>query len=258
MKKLLFIAVSLVCVAASVCATGKKDIVPDVLPVSAVNTEFIASTPWTAAFADLAGVDGVQSIAPADMKHPPEYEITVSDIKKVTAAEYLLYAGYERMMQTLGDAAGNVTLIKIQTDNSIATVESQAELIASYTHTGAECAKRVASYRKTVENGRISAASKGFASKKILVHAMQVYLAKDLGLPVTDTFGPGPVTAAQLAKAKSEGYDIIIDNVHNPVASPLMEVCPDAKLVVWRNFPETTGRGALERTVQENIDALIK
>ncbi|MCK9171583.1 MAG: ABC transporter substrate-binding protein [Treponema sp.] len=257
MKKLLFIIVLLACTAVSVCANGKKDTAQNV-PAAAVNTEFIASTPWTAAFADLAGVDGVQSVAPADMRHPPEYEITVSDIKKVSGSKYLLYAGYERMMKTLGDSAGNVILIKIQTDNSIATVESQAALIASYTHTESECEKRIASYRKTIEDGKALAASENLSSKKILVHAMQVYLAKDLGLPVTDTFGPGPVTAAQLAKAEKEGYDIIIDNVHNPVASPLMEVCPDAKLVVWRNFPETMGRGALERTVQENIDALVK
>lgn len=256
MKKLLLAAASLVC-AAALSANGRKDAAP-AGNAAAVNTEFIASTPWTAAFADLAGIDGVQSIAPADMKHPPEYEITVSDIKKVTGSRYLLYAGYERMMKTLGDAAGNVTLVKIQTDNSVATVESQAALIASYAHTEAECAERVASYRKTVENGKALGASEGLASKKILVHAMQVYLAKDLGLPVTDTFGPGPVTAAQLAKAKEAEYDIIIDNVHDPVASPLMEVCPGAKLVVWRNFPETTGRGALERVVQENIDALVK
>lgn len=258
MKKLLFTAALLSCAAAALSANGRKDDAQAGTTAAAVNTEFIASTPWTAAFADLAGIDGVLSIAPADMKHPPEYEITVSDIKKVTGSRYLLYAGYERMMKTLGDSAGNVTLIKIQTDNSVATVESQAELIASYAHTEAECAERVASYRKTVEDGKALAESEGLASKKILVHAMQVYLAKDLGLPVTDTFGPGPVTSAQLAKAKEAGYDIIIDNVHDPVASPLMEVCPGAKLVVWRNFPEATGRGALERVVQENIDALIK
>lgn len=226
--------------------------------LSAASAQFIASTPWTAAFADIAGIDGVQTVAPADMKHPPEYEITVSDIRKVTECRYMVYAGYERMMKTLADAAGGVTLIKINTNNSVATVESQARLIASYSHTEAECEKRIASYRQTVEAGRKAVSGKGLASKKVLVHAMQVYLARDLSIPVTDTFGPGPVTAAQLAKAKLTGYDIIIDNVHNPVAGPLAEVCPDAKIVVWRNFPDSVGRGALERTVQDNIDALVK
>jgi hypothetical protein len=253
MKKLLFALLLLMSTVTVVSANGSKDTAS-----AAVNTEFIASTPWTAAFADIAGIDGVQSIAPADMKHPPEYEITVSDIKKVTGSKYLLYAGYERMLQSLGDSAGKVTLIKIQTDNSVSTVTSQARLIASYTHTEAECERRAASYRKTMEDGKALVVSKGFASKKVLVHTLQVSLAKDLGLQVTGTFGPGPVTAEQLARAKSAGYEVIIDNVHNPVASPLMEVCPGAKLVVWRNFPETTGRGALERVVKENIEALVK
>jgi len=257
MKKMTLAAAVFICALSAVCANGKKDAASGSAPVT-VNREFVASTPWTAAFADLAGIDGVQTIAPADMKHPPEYELTVSDIKKVTDSTYLLYAGYERMMKTLGDAAGNVKLIKIQTDNSIATVESEAERIAAVTHTETECGKRVASYKKTVEDGRALAAEKGLSSKKVLVHTMQIYLAKDLGLQIAGTFGPGPVTAAQLADAKQKGYDIIIDNVHNPVASPLMEVCPDAKLVLWRNFPETVGRGALERVVKENIDALVR
>jgi len=258
MKKLLIAALSLACSASLLSAAGSRDAARSGKQTDSTGSGFIASTPWTAAFADLAGIDGVLSIAPADMQHPPEYEITVSDIQKVTGSTYLLYAGYERMMKTLGDAAGNVTLIKIQTDNSIATVESQAKLIAAYAHTEAECDKRTASYRRTVESGKARAASAGIPSKKVFVHVMQLPLARDLGIPVAGTFGPGPVTAAQLAQAKENGCDIIIDNVHNSVAAPLAEVCPGAKLVEWRNFPETTGRGALERTVQANIDALIK
>jgi zinc transport system substrate-binding protein len=37
-----------------------------------------------------------------------------------------------------------------------------------------------------------------------------------------------------------------------------MEVSPDTKLVVWRNFPERGGRGSLESMVQANIDALLQ
>jgi|SRR5574344_669334 ABC-type Zn2+ transport system substrate-binding protein/surface adhesin len=226
--------------------------------IAAEQPAVIASTPWTAAFADIAGLDNVPSLAPADMKHPPEYELTVSDIRKVSAAKFMIYAGYERMMKTLADASGTAVLVKINTDNSTATVESQAELIAAQMHTEKACEERVASYRKTVADGKTKAAEKGLASKKILVHAMQVYLAEDLGLTVAGTFGPGPATAAQIAKAKAAGYDIIIDNIHNPVAGPLAEVCPGAKLVMWRNFPAETGRGALERVVQQNVAALLK
>jgi zinc transport system substrate-binding protein len=91
-----------------------------------------------------------------------------------------------------------------------------------------------------------------------MVHAMQVPLAKDLGLDIKATFGSAPATAAQIADAATGAYGIIIDNVHNPVAGPLAEVSPSSKLVVWRNFPETVGDDALTSMVEQNIDVLIQ
>ena len=40
---------------------------------------YVASTSWVAAIAEIAGLDGVDTVAPADLKHPPEYEITPMD-----------------------------------------------------------------------------------------------------------------------------------------------------------------------------------
>lgn len=57
---------------------------------------------------------------------------------------------------------------------------------------------------------------------------MQVYLAKDLGLNVVGTFGPAPLTAAQLAEIAKGEIDIIIDNIHNPVAPPPWRYPPRA------------------------------
>lgn len=235
-------------------ASGKKD---SKTAVKNIKTQVIASTPWTAAFADIAGIDDVESIAPANLRHPPEYEITVSDIQKLTKCKYLIYAGYERMMKTLADSTGSVQLIKINTDNSVATVQSQARVIASILHTEKKCEERISSYAATISQARKQVEEKGLSSKKVLVHAMQVYLAKDLGFTVFDTFGPEPLTAEQIKKAKEENYDIIIDNVHNPVASPLADVCPNAVIVAWRNFPDTMGRGALEAVIRENVNKLF-
>lgn len=254
-KKILLFVLVAFCLSA-VFAGGKKDVASS--GAVSANADFIASTPWTAAFADLAGIDGVQSLAPAELRHPPEYELTVSDIQKVIAAKYIVSAGYERMMQTVADSAGSTEVIRVHTDNSVATVEEQAAAISAYANTQEKSRERVASYRATVGNGKRRVAELGMQNKKVLVHSMQVYLARDLGLQVGETFGPSPVTAAQIADASSKGYDIIIDNVHNPVASPLMEVCPNAKLVVWRNFPDTVGRGALEKVASENIKALTE
>ncbi len=220
----------------------------------------IASTSWTAAFADLGGANKVQVIAPASLIHPPEYEITVSDVVKIDKADYFIYAGYERMMKSMGDAIGetNTDLVKITTDNSIENVKAQAALIASALKSQYYSEDRVFEYVGTIQNGKQAVAKKGLDKQKAYCHAMQIYLAKDLGLQVAGTFGPGPLTAKQIAEVAKGGYDIIIDNVHNPIASPLLEVSPNTKLVVWRNFPSTVERGSLQKMVQANIDALLK
>jgi hypothetical protein len=221
-------------------------------------TAVIASTSWTAAFADLAGINNVPAIAPASLRHPPEYEITAGDIQKITDSDIFVYAGFERMMKTLGDSTGSVQMIKIQCDNSVATVESQTAVIAAVTHTEAQRAPRVAAYKKAVNDGAEAVKKAGINKKRVLCNKMQIYLAKDLGLEVTGTFGPGPVTASQIADAKNGNYDIIIDNVHNPVAQPLVETAPHVKLVVWRNFPAVIEHDALLHVVQNNISILLK
>lgn len=216
----------------------------------------VASTSWTAAFADIAGADKVDIIAPADLRHPPEYEVTVSDIQKISGSKFFVYAGFERMMKTLGDSVGNTQMVKIGCDNSIETVTRETEKLAKLFGTEKIWEKRIKEFLQAEEEGKKLVAEKNLGNAKVLCNINQVYLAKDLGLNVVQTFGPGPVTSGQIADAKSGKYDLIIDNVHNPVGAPLSEVAPDAKYIIWRNFPEVTGRGALVKVIRENIEKL--
>ena len=116
----------------------------------------IASTSWTAAFADLGGAQNIEIIAPASLIHPPEYETTVSDVMKTDKADYFIYAGYERMMKSMGDSISktNTDLIQITTDNSIENVTKQAALIASALKSQYYSEDRVYDYIQTVENGK--------------------------------------------------------------------------------------------------------
>ena len=216
----------------------------------------VASTSWTAAFADLAGLDDVQTIAPAGLRHPPEYEITVSDIQKIRSSSMFIYAGFERMMQTIGTSVGDVQMVQIQCDNSIATVTAMAEKIAKLAHTEKKSKARVKDYVETIQEGAKEVQELGLKGAKALVNKNQIYLAKDLGLDVAATFGPGPVTSAQIADARSGNYLVIIDNVHNPVGAPLAEAAPNATYLVWRNFPENVGHDSLEEMVEDNIELL--
>lgn len=218
----------------------------------------IASTSWTAAFADIAGADDVDIIAPASLRHPPEYEITVGDIQKITESKYFVYAGFERMMKTLGDSVGEAEMIKITCDNSIKTVSSETRKIAEILGTQDICEKRLAEYTSCIEKAKAKLEKEGLAGAKVLCNKNQIYLAKDLGLEVAAVFGPGPVTSDQIADAKAGNYAFIIDNVHNPVGSPLAEVAPSAKYIIWRNFPEAVERNALLNVVKNNINMITE
>ena len=99
----------------------------------------IASTSWTAAFAFLAGIDEVTVIAPASLRHPPEYEITASNIQLVMQSDFFVYAGFERMMKTLGDSVGNTQMLKISCNNSVENVKTESLKLASvFGNSGAE------------------------------------------------------------------------------------------------------------------------
>jgi len=216
--------------------------------------KIVSSTSWVASYVDLAGADSAV-LAPSNLRHPPEYELSPSDVLKVRNASYFFYAGYERMMSTIKE---NVTSeervdVKVSTGNSIENVKAQAGMIASILGTTPDTDE----YVDVAMNGKDDVERLGIDKLKVCCHTMQLPLAKDLGLNIVATFGPSLVSAEEIEKAANGGYDIIIDNVHNPVAGPLSEVS-GAKVVIWRNFPEETGKGSLCKVVKGNIDSLLE
>ncbi|MCR4741345.1 MAG: ABC transporter substrate-binding protein [Treponema sp.] len=245
MKKITLLLIILILLSSLISCNKKKE-------SDNSSQKYIASTSWTAAFADLAGLDKVDAIAPASLRHPPEYEVTLSDIEIIKNSEYFIFAGFERMMQTLGTAIDGVNMVKITCDNSIQTVKKSAFQIAEVTGTQEECQKRVEEYISTILEGKKKLEEMGLAGAKVYCNKNQIYLARDLGLEVVEIFGPGPVTSQQILTAKEGDFDFIIDNVHNPVAGPLTEVS-SAKYIIWRNFPEVIERNALKNVVAKNI-----
>lgn len=218
----------------------------------------VASTSWTAAFADIAGADEVESIAPVNLRHPPEYEITVSDVQKISESDLFIYAGFERMMKTLGTKVANRGIsVQVVLDNSLTTVNESTLKIAQALGTEDIQKVRYAEYEKLVKDGQKKALKKKLNKKKVLCNKNQTYLAKELGLEIAGVFGPGPVSAEELLNAKKAGYNLIIDNIHNPTGKPVTEVLPKAKYIVWRNFPEAVEHDALKKVVKENIELLL-
>jgi len=220
--------------------------------------KIVASTSWAAAFADIAGADEVESIAPVNLRHPPEYEITVSDVQKISDSEVFIYAGFERMMKTLGNKVPNKGVsVQVVLDNSLATVKESTLKIAQALGTEEIQKVRFAEYEKLVKDGQKKALKKKLNKKKVLCNKNQTYLAKELGLDIVGVFGPGPVSAEELLEAKKAGYDLIIDNIHNPTGKPVTEILPKAKYIEWRNFPTAVEHDALKKVVEENIELLL-
>lgn len=162
------------------------------------------------------------------------------------------------MMKTLGSKVANKgTSIQVTLDNSLATVKTSTLLIAKALGTEDIQKVRFAEYEELVKEGQKKVLKKKLNKKKVLCNKNQTYLAKELGLEIVGVFGPGAVSAEELLEAKKAGYDLIIDNIHNPTGKPVTEVLPKAKYIEWRNFPTAVEHDALKKVVSDNIELLL-
>lgn len=249
MKKKLLLLISLVLITASVFGQGTKE---QAMPT------YTASTAWTAAFAQLGGLDDIKNIAPADLNHPPEYEILPQDINNIMNSKLFIYAGYEGMMKTLSKSLiSEDKLIKINTENSVANVKAVAKQISEIAGTQEISNQRVAEYEKMIVDARAAVKERGLDKLDCLVNFHQKPLAEDLGLNVVGIFGPGAITPQDIKGASENHYDLIIDNVHGIISGPLAEVSPESTVVIWRNFPKNIDDDALYNMVKDNISLLM-
>ena len=220
--------------------------------------KYVASTSWVAAIADLAGIEDIITIAPAELTHPPEYEITADDIAKISKSDLFLYAGYEKMMDVIKNSLElpESKFLKVRTQNKTDVLEVDVMSISAISGTEETGAANIAAYKSMVESARSEIRAKGLDRIPAYVNANQTPLAQDLGLYVADTFGPGPLTAGQIESIAKSKYPLIIDNIHNPVIKNIGSIAPESHVVVWRNFPERLENGMLMKLVRENIEKL--
>ena len=222
-------------------------------------SKYVASTSWVWAIAQMAGLEDVATIAPANLKHPPEYEITADDMLKVSECELFMSAGYERMMKTISKAAGvdESKIVKVKTTNTVENLSKMVDMLAEKAGTQKTAKKNIEEYKKLIADMSAKVKASGLEQKTFYVHKDQMPLATDLGLTIAGTFGSAPLTAEQLDEIAANKYDYIIDNVHNPVAGPAKQVSPDTKIIIWRNFPEKLEKKALYNVVKKNCEMLF-
>lgn len=206
----------------------------------------IASTSWTAAFARAAGARDIVTIAPLELRHPPEYEIKLSDLAAVAGARFLVHSGYERFAKRLAETAGTegLTIAQAYTDNLPETFVAESRKLAVLFGTLPVFETWAASFegQTSTMKLRISAA---FPTKKVIVHRYLKTYAEWLGFTVVGTFGPGESSPALLLDLVRARPALVIDNYHNPSGKAAAEAT-GAPLVTLVNFPGKDGTKTIE------------
>jgi ABC-type Zn uptake system ZnuABC Zn-binding protein ZnuA len=91
----------------------------------------VATSTWTAAYAYAAGFENVAILAPANMLHPSEYELTPKEIKLLLNADLIVYAGYEVMSKFIENELkdSKVECVKIETNYNLNKIETSVNLL---------------------------------------------------------------------------------------------------------------------------------
>lgn len=222
------------------------------------DSKYVASTSWVASIAQLAGIDDVITIAPANLKHPPEYEITPNDMVNVLNAKLFMHAGYEKMMKTISAAAeiDETKIIKVKTTNTLENLSNMVAMLSEKAGTQEKAQERFSKLKNLIEDARERIANSPNKNIEVYANTNQAQFASDIGLNVVSTFGSGSLTASQIQEAHDKAYSLVIDNVHSPVASPIAEVSPSSIILTWRNFPDHMQDDALYNVIANNLASL--
>ena len=228
--------------------------------LSAAAPKVIATNGWTASFAELAGAENLEVLAPYEMKHPPEYELSLSELQRVAKADYIVFAGYEVMMKRIKEALGSdssVQLIQIKTINSYPVISESVMKIAAALGTEESARSNLQVVQDFLADWKAELADND-KLKDVVVHFHQQGPAKNLGLVPALTFGPSAPSLMQIGDVLKIKPQIIIDNLHNPVAAPFLEQSPRPAIIQWINFPGTAGTVSLLDVMEYNRDQLAK
>ncbi|MFZ5651064.1 MAG: metal ABC transporter solute-binding protein, Zn/Mn family [Bacillota bacterium] len=218
----------------SATSTGKEA----ASPAKGYGPMVVASTSWTALMAKAAGAGNVAVLAPAELKHPPEYDFRPSDVEKLKDAKLIVYAGYEPFMKKMLQATQTPEdkVMQVVTVNTPENLKKQTRLLAEKLGTIETQKTWEAEFDNAVSAIREAAAKQNVAGKRVLAQKHQAAFAKWLGCQVVAEFGPEELSPAKMAELAAHKPDLIIDNFHNPQGQGIADIakCPRVEL---RNFP---------------------
>jgi len=219
----------------------------------------VATTEWTAAFCRAAGIEDVSVLAPASLAHPPDYDLKPSDIPRIVEADFLIFAGYEGMMERIRShvAGSDVRLVQIQTVYEPAVLDESIRRLGRAFGTQDRADEAVERLEELWSEARSDVDRAGLHGAPAAVHVFQAPFARQVGLNVVMEFGPAPAGPQLIAEAARSGAVLVVDNRHNPISRPLREVLPEARGMELINFPGTGGTRTLEDVILHNVRELI-
>ncbi|GAA2980204.1 metal ABC transporter substrate-binding protein [Actinokineospora diospyrosa] len=191
----------------------------------------VAATAWEGALAKAAGAGEVKVIVPASVVHAADYEPKPSDLVAVSEADVVLYAEFEGFAGKLKEAAGGDARVEaVVLDNKPDVVRSEVRKLAALLDTKQAAEEWIAKFDRKISE--LSVRSKG----KVVSQAFVTYMAEITGLEVVGTFGPQPITPAQVADLAAKEPALVLDNAHMPTSGGVL---PDtgAKQVEIVNYP---------------------
>lgn len=208
-------------------------------PVAEETPDVVATTSWTAAFALAAGADDVYVLAPYALRHPAEYELKPSDIRVISDAGYIIYAGYEVMAGKIKESVGQdgPELLQIATDYSMTTIRQSVMKIANILGTTEVAVRNIEQIEAFISEWRQELGPFELSDRAVISHIFQKPLLDELGARIVGVFGPGPMEARQIVELSGKDAALIVDNWHNDVGKPLRDTMENVPQVIFINFP---------------------
>jgi len=246
-----YITVYLICAFLLICSCGGRKTKTDVVVV--------ATSSWTAAYAQAAGAENVVVLAPHTMAHPSEYELRPSDIPKLMEATVIVYAGYEVMTEQLtkGLDLPPEKLFPVITEYNYVSIAQSVMELATRLGTENIAHENLVEIQSAFEDGRETVKNKKWTGQKVVVHRFLTPFAQELGLVPVVIFGPGAPEAAEIVTVSKSSAFIIMDNRHNPVGLPFKEVMPYALYKQLLNFPGLLGTKTLSDVIRYNVSQIV-
>lgn len=217
----------------------------------------VASTGWTAAIAEAAGAEVIAVLAPLEMRHPPERDFRPSDIAYAVEADYIVWAGYERFVRQLIQAAEipEDRLVAVYTVNEPGRLVEETRAAAERWGTRDRQRQWEEEFLAAVGRLKERAAQQGVNRVKVVASDHVKVFMEWLGYDVVATFGFEELTPARLHELQSLNPDLVADVWHNPGGEAVAEAT-GARYVSLINFPGRDGTRTLLDVFEYNARLL--